>query len=64
MLKWILDSAQAKILEFLDNVMKIFNMLIRPQEDEEKPDANGDAVKVSFMLTVFVFIVVAIARIK
>jgi len=63
-LKWILDSAQAKILEFLDNVMKIFNMLIRPQEDEEKPDAYGDAVKVSFMLTVFVFIVVAIARIK
>ena len=64
MLKWILDSAQAKILEFLENVMKIFNMLIRPQEDEEKPDAYGDAVKVSFMLTVFVFIVVAIARIK
>ena len=63
MLKWILDSAQAKILEFLDNVMKIFNMLIRPQEDEEKPDAYSDAVKVSFMLTVFVFIVVTIARI-
>ncbi|KAG2652810.1 uncharacterized protein LOC120656693 [Panicum virgatum] len=63
-LKWILDSAQTKILEFLDNVMKIFNMLIRPQEDEEKPDAYSDAVKVSFMLTVFVFIVVAIARIN
>jgi aromatic ring-cleaving dioxygenase len=63
-LKWILDSAQAKILEFLENVMKIFNMLIHPQEDEEKPDAYSDAVKVSFMLTVFVFIVVAIARIK
>ncbi|CAN6238863.1 unnamed protein product [Urochloa humidicola] len=63
-LKWILDSAQAKIVEFLENVMKLFNMLIHPQEDEEKPDAYIDSVKVSFMLTVFVFIVVAIARIN
>ncbi|CAN6273754.1 unnamed protein product [Urochloa humidicola] len=66
-LKWILDSAQAKIVEFLENVMKLFNMLIHPREDEEKPDepdAYIDAVKVSFMLTVFVFIVVAIARIN
>lgn len=64
MLKWILDSAQSKIVEFLENVMKIVNMLFHPQEDEEKPDLYSDAVKVSFMLTVFVFIVVAIARIK
>nr|CAB3505045.1 unnamed protein product [Digitaria exilis] len=63
-LKWILDSAQAKIVEFLENVMKIVNMLIHPQDDDEKPDAYSDAVRVSFMLTVFVFIVVAIARIK
>jgi aromatic ring-cleaving dioxygenase len=63
-LKWILESAQAKIVEFFENVMKIINMLIHPEEDEDKPDAYGDAVKVSFMLTVFVFIVVAIARIK
>jgi len=63
-LKWILESAQTKIVEFLENVMKIINMLIHPQEDEDKPDAYSDAVKVSFMLTVFVFIVVAIARIK
>lgn len=64
MLKWILDSAQSKIVEFLENVIKIVNMLFHPQEDEEKPDLYSDAVKVSFMLTVFVFIVVAIARIK
>nr|CAB3450574.1 unnamed protein product [Digitaria exilis] len=63
-LKWILDSAQAKIVEFLENVMKIANMLIHPQDDDEKPDAYSDAVRVSFMLAVFVFIVVAIARIK
>ncbi|CAD6250030.1 unnamed protein product [Miscanthus lutarioriparius] len=63
-LKWILESAQAKIVEFFENVMKIINMLIHPEEDEDKPDAYSDAVKVSFMLTVFVFIVVAIARIK
>lgn len=63
-LKWILVSAQAKIVEFLENMMKIVNMLIHPQDDEEKPDPYSDAVKVSFMLTVFVFIVVAIARIK
>ncbi|KAL6911687.1 hypothetical protein ACP4OV_000492 [Aristida adscensionis] len=63
-LKWILDSAQAKVLEFLDNVMKIINMIIHPHSYEEKPDSYSDVVKASFMLTVFVFIVVAIARIK
>ncbi|KAK3158641.1 hypothetical protein QOZ80_2AG0139760 [Eleusine coracana subsp. coracana] len=63
-LKWIIDSAQEKIMEFLENVMKIFNMLIHPESDEDKPDVYSDAVRVSFMLTVFVFIVVAIARIK
>ena len=44
--------------------MNIFNMLIHPNCDEGKPDKYSDAVKVSFMLTVFIFIVVAIARIK
>ncbi|XP_066322262.1 uncharacterized protein [Miscanthus floridulus] len=63
-LKWILESAQAKIVEFFENVMKIISMLIHPEEDEDKPDAYSDAVKVSFMLTVFVFTVVAIARIN
>jgi aromatic ring-cleaving dioxygenase len=63
-LKWILDSAHEKIMEFLETLMKFFNMLIHPNCDEEKPDMYSDAVKVSFRLTVFVFIVVAIARIK
>jgi aromatic ring-cleaving dioxygenase len=53
-----------KIMEFLETLMKFFNMLIHPNCDEEKPDMYSDAVKVSFRLTVFVFIVVAIARIK
>ena len=39
-------------------------MLFHPQSDEDKPDVYSEAVKVSFMLSVFVFIVVAIARIK
>ncbi|WVZ74344.1 hypothetical protein U9M48_022540 [Paspalum notatum var. saurae] len=63
-LKCILDTAQATIVEFLETVMKIFNMLIHTQEDEETQDAYSDAVKVSFMLTVFVFIVVSVARNK
>ncbi|AQK54093.1 Uncharacterized conserved protein (UCP012943) [Zea mays] len=63
-LKWVLESAQAKIIEFIENAMKIINMLIHPEEDEDKPDAYSDAVKVSFMLTIFVFIVVDIARTK
>jgi hypothetical protein len=51
-------------MEFLENLMKIFNMLIHPNCDKDKPDMYSDAVKMSFMLTVFVFIVVAVARIK
>uniref|UniRef100_A0A0D9VJ38 Uncharacterized protein n=1 Tax=Leersia perrieri TaxID=77586 RepID=A0A0D9VJ38_9ORYZ len=63
-LKWILGNTQAKIMEFIDNVMKIVNMLFHPDDDEANPDLFSDAVKVSFMLSVFIFIVVAIARIK
>jgi hypothetical protein len=63
-LKWILGNTQAKIIEFFDNIVKIVSMLFHPQSDEDKPDLYSDAVKVSFMLSVFVFIVVAIARIK
>uniref|UniRef100_J3LFG6 Uncharacterized protein n=1 Tax=Oryza brachyantha TaxID=4533 RepID=J3LFG6_ORYBR len=63
-LKWILGNTQAKIMEFIDSIMKIVNMLFHPVDDESKPDLYNDAVKVSFMLSVFIFIVVAIARIK
>jgi hypothetical protein len=63
-LKWILGNTQAKIVEFFDNIVKIVSMLFHPQSEEDKPDLYSDAVKVSFMLSVFVFIVVAIARIK
>ena len=63
-LKWILGNTQAKIIEFFDNIVNIVSMLFHTQSDEDKPDMYSDAVKVSFMLSVFVFIVVAIARIK
>ncbi|XP_047077205.1 uncharacterized protein LOC124687468 [Lolium rigidum] len=63
-LKWILGNTQAKIVEFFDNIVKIVSMLFHPQSEEDKPDLYSDAVKVSFMLSVFVFIVVAIARIN
>uniref|UniRef100_A0ACD5Z2V4 Uncharacterized protein n=1 Tax=Avena sativa TaxID=4498 RepID=A0ACD5Z2V4_AVESA len=63
-LKWILGNTRAKIIEFFDNIVKIVSMLFLPQSDEDKPDLYSDAVKVSFMLSVFVFIVVAIARTK
>lgn len=63
-LKWILANTQAKITEFFDNIAKIVSMLFHPQSDEDKPDLYSDAVKVSFMLSVFVFIVVAVARTK
>ncbi|KAI4980922.1 uncharacterized protein LOC123402446 [Hordeum vulgare subsp. vulgare] len=61
-LKWILANTQAKITEFFDNISKIVSMLFHPQSEEDKPDLYNDAVKVSFMLSVFVFIVVAVAR--
>uniref|UniRef100_A0A0E0CPB3 Uncharacterized protein n=1 Tax=Oryza meridionalis TaxID=40149 RepID=A0A0E0CPB3_9ORYZ len=63
-LKWILGNTQAKLMEFMNNIMKIVNMLFHSDDDEAKPDLYTDAVKVSFMLSVFIFIVVAIARIK
>ncbi|KAG8082592.1 hypothetical protein GUJ93_ZPchr0014g47197 [Zizania palustris] len=43
-----------------DPNVQIVNMLFHPDGDEEKPDFYSDAVKVSFMLSVFIFIMVAI----
>ncbi|KAL6903381.1 hypothetical protein ACP4OV_004194 [Aristida adscensionis] len=60
-MKWVLENTQAKIMEFLEKILRLVNMLFQA---EEKYDMYDDAVRMSFMLTVFVFIVVTIARIR
>ncbi|KAL5215219.1 hypothetical protein ABZP36_004371 [Zizania latifolia] len=61
-MKWVMENTQAKIKEFLETILKLVNMLF--QTDGKDSDLYDDAVRMSFVLTVFVFIVVTIARIK
>ncbi|KAG8100965.1 hypothetical protein GUJ93_ZPchr0294g2702 [Zizania palustris] len=61
-MKWVMENTQAKIKDFLETILKLVNTLF--QTDIKDYDLYDDAVRMSFMLTVFVFIVVTIARIK
>ncbi|KAG8083149.1 hypothetical protein GUJ93_ZPchr0014g46790 [Zizania palustris] len=61
-INWVVENTQAKIKEFLENILKLVNLLFQTESKDD--DLYDDAVRMSFMLTVFVFIVVTIARIK
>ncbi|KAM0886991.1 hypothetical protein ACQ4PT_029345 [Festuca glaucescens] len=62
MMKWILENTQAKIKEFLEKILQLVHTLF--QAGSKDYDLSDDLVRMSFMLSVFVFIVVTIARIK
>lgn len=57
-----METTQAKIKEFLESILKLVNMLFQAQSEDY--DLYDDTVRMSFMLAVFVFIVVTVARIK
>ncbi|KAF8702377.1 hypothetical protein HU200_032751 [Digitaria exilis] len=59
---WVLENTQAKIKEFLEKILGLVNMLF--QTGDKDYDMSNDLVRMSFMLSVFVFIVVTIARIR
>ncbi|KAL6652276.1 hypothetical protein ACP70R_011201 [Stipagrostis hirtigluma subsp. patula] len=61
-MKWVLANTQAKIMEFLEKILRLVNMLFQVRDKDY--DLSDDAVRMSFMLSVFVFIVVTIARIR
>ncbi|KAJ1272147.1 hypothetical protein BS78_06G180900 [Paspalum vaginatum] len=58
---WVLESTQAKIREFLEKILGLVNMLFHA--GDKNFDMSDDVVRMSFMLSVFVFIVVTVARI-
>uniref|UniRef100_A0A0A9DSM5 Uncharacterized protein n=1 Tax=Arundo donax TaxID=35708 RepID=A0A0A9DSM5_ARUDO len=60
-MKWVLGNTQAKIKEFLEQILRVVNMLFLAED--KIYDVYDDVVRMSFMLSVFVFIVVTIARI-
>ncbi|XP_051218538.1 uncharacterized protein [Lolium perenne] len=62
MMKWVLENTQAKIKEFLEKILQLVHTLF--QAGSKDYDLSDDLVRMSFMLSVFVFIVVTIARIK
>jgi hypothetical protein len=58
---WVLENTQAKIKELLEKILGLVNMLFLAGDKDY--DMSDDIVRMSFMLSVFVFIVVTIARI-
>ncbi|XP_062226355.1 uncharacterized protein LOC133924710 [Phragmites australis] len=60
-MKWVLENTQAKIKEFLEQILRLVNVLF--QAEDKNCDLYDDVMRMSFMLSVFVFIVVTIARI-
>lgn len=62
MMKWVLENTHAKIKEFLDKILQLVHTLF--QAGSKDYDLSDDLVRMSFMLSVFVFIVVTLARIK
>ncbi|CAN6249636.1 unnamed protein product [Urochloa humidicola] len=58
---WVMENTQAKIKEFLEKILGLVNIIF--QAGDKDYDFSDDIVRMSFMLTVFVFIVVTIARI-
>ncbi|CAM0903479.1 unnamed protein product [Alopecurus aequalis] len=62
MMKWVLENTQAKIKEFLEKILQLVQTLFQARSKDY--DLSDDLVRMSFMLSVFVFIVVTIARIK
>lgn len=62
MMQWVLENTQAKIKQFLEKILQLVHTLF--QAGSKDYDLSDDIVRMSFMLSVFVFIVVTIARIK
>jgi nitrate/nitrite-specific signal transduction histidine kinase len=60
--KWVLENTHAKIKEFIEQILRVVNMLF--QAKDKNYHLYDDAVRMSFMLSVFIFIVVTIARIR
>ena len=58
---WVLENTQSKIKEFFEKIIGLVNLLF--QAGDKDYDISDDVVRMSFMLSVFVFIVVTIARI-
>ena len=58
---WVLENTQSKIKEFFEIIIGLVNLLF--QAGDKDYDISDDVVRMSFMLSVFVFVVVTIARI-
>ncbi|CAL9091170.1 unnamed protein product [Musa textilis] len=63
-LRWILHGTKAKVREFIDHITRLLNEIFHSHGNDDKTDSFHDAVRSSFMLSVMVFIVVVVVRIR
>ncbi|KAF5732285.1 hypothetical protein HS088_TW18G00979 [Tripterygium wilfordii] len=64
--RWIFDNTKAKVMEVIDNIMKLTNELFKPS-DEEKTATGGtylfqEKLKTSFQLAIVVLLIVIVSR--
>ncbi|XP_077235391.1 uncharacterized protein LOC143877292 [Tasmannia lanceolata] len=63
-LRWILGSTKAKIMDFMDKIMKLVNDLFGVPHMENKAATFEDMVRSSLMLSVIVLMVVVVTRVE
>jgi hypothetical protein len=66
---WVMKNVHAKIREFFKTMFGLTNILFQAgdhsyQAGEQNYDFYDCIVRMSFMLTVFVFVMVTVARIR
>ncbi|KAF5731056.1 hypothetical protein HS088_TW19G00660 [Tripterygium wilfordii] len=64
--RWIFENTKAKVMEVIDNIMKLTNELFKPS-DEEKTAKGGtdpfqEKLKTSFLLSIVVLLIVVVSR--
>lgn len=64
-LKWIVDSAKAKVMEIIEKISKLVNELFQTVESEKDAgefESFDEKLRSSFMLSVMVLLVVVVTR--
>ncbi|RRT71178.1 hypothetical protein B296_00035814 [Ensete ventricosum] len=64
-LGWILGNAKSKIMEFIDQILKLAHQIFHTHKEmNEKNTAFDDVVRPSIMISIIVFMIVIITRIN
>ncbi|KAF5743607.1 hypothetical protein HS088_TW08G00192 [Tripterygium wilfordii] len=65
-LRWVFDNTKAKVMEVIDNIMKLTNEFFKPANEGNAAtgdtDPFQDKLKTSFLLSIVVLLIVVVSR--